>query len=151
MKIIGFRSGTKNIRFAILEQSAQDIKCINLDTENEIKIPVNILNIADQIEWMNTEVERIFRQNPDIVKAMIKSPEFIGSDSTAKRTTNYFDAILLLNAKKFNKQVDTKIYSQIGVKRASVKAKAESVCGVTSKKWDEQIADAICIAHTEFK
>lgn len=151
MKIIGFRSGTKSVRFAILEQGTEGIKCINLDTENELKVPTKISNIEDQIEWMSTEVERIFRQNPDIVKIMIKSPEFTGSDTTAKRITNFFDAILLLNAKKFNKPVDTKLYSQIGVKRANVKAKAESVCGITSKRWDEQIADAICIAHIGFK
>ncbi|ERS03628.1 hypothetical protein Q674_08490 [Acinetobacter sp. COS3] len=151
MKIIGFRSGTKSIRFAILEQSAQEIKCINLDTENEIKIPANISNVADQIEWMNEEIERIFRQNPDIVKAMIKSPEFTNSDTTAKRTTNYFDSILLLNAKKFKKQVSTKLYKQIGVKRVDVKTRAESLCGVTSKKWDEQIADAICVANIGFQ
>lgn len=151
MKIIGFRSSTKGLRFAILERTSNGIECTNLGSENELKIPTNISSFEDQIHWMNEEIERIFRQNPDIDKAVIKSPEYFGSDSITKRITNYFDALIFLNAKKFNKPVDAKIYKQIGVKRTGVKAKAESVCGVTSKKWDEQIADAICIAHTEFK
>lgn len=151
MKIIGFRSGTKGLRFAILEQTSNGIECINLGSENELKIPTNITNIEDQILWINDEVERIFRQNPDIVKVMIKSPEFTPTDTLNKRTTNYFDAVLLLNAKKFDKPVFAKFYSQIGVKRASVKEKVEALYGATSKKWDEQVADAIFIAHFGYK
>ncbi len=150
MKIIGFRSGIKGIRFAILEQTSQGITCINLDTENELKIPTNFSNIEDQVEWVNSEIERIFRQNPEIERVMIKSPEFTPKDSLTKRATNYFDAILLLNAKRFSKLVETKLYSQIGVKRVDVKTKAESLYGVTLKKWDEQMADAILIAHLGF-
>lgn len=151
MKVIGFRAGNKSIRFALLESNTDGAIFLNVDKENELKIPVALKAEDEQIEWVNSEVERILRQNSDIDKILVKTAEFTRSDTKAKRLISYFDAVILLNAKKANKTIETKLYSQIGVKRTEVKERAESICGKTKQKWDEQIADAVCVAFSEIK
>ncbi|TCB60325.1 hypothetical protein [Acinetobacter terrae] len=150
MKVIGFRSGSKSIRFAILEKNGENISLINSDKENELKIPITIKSEEDQIDWVYCEIERILRQNSNTDKIVVKMAEFTRSDTKVKRLISYFDAVILLNAKKANKEVTTKLYSQIGIKRMDVKEKSEAICGKTKQKWDEQIADAIYVAYSEF-
>lgn len=146
MKILGVRTAPKQLRFALLEFDGADASFLNQDGENIIKVPVGVTEVEDIVHWQKAEMERILRQNPDIAIVAIKTSEYARSDTKSTRLASYLDAAVLLAAKDAHKAVRTRLYSQIGAKRSSVKDSAESRVGSTRRYWNEQIADAVMVA-----
>lgn len=146
MKVLGVRTAPKQLRFALLEVDRKTITFLNQDAENLIKVPAGVAEVQDIVHWQKSEMDRILRQNPDIDLVAIKTSEYSRSDTKSTRLASYLDAAVLLAAKDAHIPVCTRLYSQIGAKRADVKERAESRVGATSKYWNEQIADAIMVA-----
>ncbi|MCP5220753.1 MAG: hypothetical protein H6944_03600 [Zoogloeaceae bacterium] len=146
MKVLGIRTAPKQLRFALLEIDGDNIDFINKSTENLIKVPAGVKEVEDILHWQKSEIDRILRQNPDINLIAVKTSEYARSDTKSTRLASYLDAAVLLASKDANIPVCTRIYSQIGAKRANVKEHAESKVGATDKYWNEQIADAIIVA-----
>jgi len=146
MKVLGIRTAPKQLRFALLEMDGTDIKFLNQDAENLIKVPASVTEVEDIVHWQKSEIDRILRQNQDIDLVAIKTSEYAGNETKLTRLDSYLDAAVLLAAKDANITVCTRVYSQIGTKRANVKEHAESRVGATEKYWNEQIADAIMVA-----
>ena len=146
MKVLGIRTAPKQLRFALLEIDGDNIDFINKSTENLIKVPAGVKEVEDILHWQKSEIDRILRQNPDINLIAVKTSEYARSDTKSTRLASYLDAAVLLASKDANIPVCTRIYSQIGAKRANVKKHAESKVGATDKYWNEQIADAIIVA-----
>lgn len=151
MKVLGLRASSSEIRYAILEKTSNEILFINQATENRMVYPANMDNIELKLKWTRDEINRVIRQNPDISKISIKTNEYAGSETSAKRETIYTDAIFLLVAAENNIQVVRKLYSQIGASSKNVKEKAEAKVGRTDKYWNSTMADAIACAYWEIR
>lgn len=146
MKVLGIRTAPKQLRFALLKINGADIDFLNQNTENLIKVPAGITEVEDILHWQKSEIDRILRQNLDVDLVAIKTSEYARSDTKSTRLASYLDAAVLLASKDADIPVCTRLYSQIGAKRADVKERAESRVGATDKYWNEQIADAIMVA-----
>jgi hypothetical protein len=146
MKVLGVRTAPKQLRFALLELNGKAVNFLNQSTESLIKVPAGVTEAQDIVHWQKSEIDRILRQNPDIDLIAIKTSEYARSDTKSTRLASYLDAATLLAAKDADIPVCTRLYSQIGAKRADVKERAESMVGATDKYWNEQIADAIMVA-----
>lgn len=146
MKVIGIRTAPKQLRFAILEIAGTTITFVNQHDENIIKVPVSLSAIEDIIHWQKSEVDRILRQNKGADLVAIKTSEFARTDTKSSRMASYLDAAAMIASKDAHIPVCTRLYSQIATKRKMVKAHAEQRVGSTNKYWNEQIADAICVA-----
>lgn len=146
MKILGIRTAPAQLRFALVEIVDGDLTLLNAETENQIKVPAGVSEYSEQLAWQKDEIDRIIRQNPDISKVVLKVGEYGRSDTKATRLGAYFDAMVILAAKEANLPVETKIYNQLGTKRAQVKDHAENRVGRTLTHWNEQVADAIVAA-----
>lgn len=146
MKILGIRTAPKQLRFALIGVSGKTLSLLNHDSENLIKVPAGIIENEDVVHWQKSEVDRILRQNLDIAFVAMKTSEYARNDTKATRLASYLDAAVLLAAKDAHKPVYSKLYSQIGATRATVKERAEARVGTTSKYWNEQMADAIMVA-----
>lgn len=151
MKILGLRASSSEIRYAILEKINNKILFINQSTENRMVFPAIIDGIESKLKWAHDETNRIIRQNQNIDKIIIKTNEYTGSETSAKRETIYIDAIFLLVAAENNIQVARKLYSQIGATSKDVKEKAETRVGRTDKYWNNTMADAIACAFREIR
>ena len=130
----------------MLEIDGADINFLNQSSENLIKVPAGVTEVEDIVHWQKSEIDRILRQNKDIDLVAIKMSEYARSDTKSTRLASYLDAAVLLASKDANIPVCTRLYSQIGAKRANVKERAESRVGATDKYWNKQIADAIMVA-----
>lgn len=151
MSVIGFRASAKEIRYAILESDAEgNIIFINKDMENRIKYPANIDRIEDKLEWVKSEIDRIFRINPNIERAYVKMNEY-GTESSVTRETTYIDSIFLLSAKEHNIPIERRLNSQISSTAAKAKEYAERRVGKTDKYWNNAIADAVLVAFWGLK
>lgn len=149
MSILGLRASAQEIRYAILEKdSSNNIVFVNCESENRLKYPANITCIEEKLCWVKMELERILRQNPSICKIVIKTNEY-GTETSAKRDTNYVDAIFLLTAAEQKMPVVKKLNSQIGSTSAKAKEYAESRVGKTRQYWNNTMADAILAAYWE--
>ncbi|WP_228608307.1 hypothetical protein [Xanthomonas arboricola] len=146
MKILGVRTAPKKLRFALLEVNGKVISFLNQSTESLIKVPAGVAEAQDIIHWQKSEIDRILRQNPGIDLIAVKTNEYARSETKSTRLASYLDAATLLAAKDADIPVCTRLYSQIGAKRADVKERAESRFGATDKYWNEQMADAIMVA-----
>lgn len=146
MKILGVRTAPGQLRYALVAKENDELILINSESESQIKVPAGIDEYSDMLAWQKDEVDRILRQNPDILKVVIKIGEYGRSDTKSNRLGSYFDAAVILAAKEANIKVESKLYSQLGTKRAQVKEHAESRVGKTTKYWNEQIGDAIIAA-----
>ncbi len=146
MKVLGIRTAPKQLRFALLVVDGGNIDFLNQNTEHLIKVPAGVTEVEDIVHWQKSEIDRILRQNQDIDLVAIKTSEYARSDTKSTRLASYLDAAVLLASKDANIPVCTRLYSQIGAKRANVKERAESRVGSTDKYWNEQIADAIMVA-----
>lgn len=146
MKILGIRTAPTQLRYALIEVSADGINLLNSSTENMIKIPAGLSELNDQLSWQKGEIDRIIRQNKDVTKILLKIGEYGRSDTKSTRLGAYLDAMVILAAKEANIPIETKIYNQIATKRSEVKAHAEARAGKTDAHWNEQIADAIVVA-----
>ena len=72
--------------------------------------------------------------------------EYARSETKTTRLASYLEAAVLLAAKDAHKPVYSKLYSQIGATRSTVKERAEVSVGSTTKHWNEQMADAVMVA-----
>jgi hypothetical protein len=152
MQIIGIRASVQEVRYAILDKTADgNIIFINKDDEHRLKYPATIQSIEDKLNWVKQEFERIFRQHPSIEKIMMKMNEYTGSETGAKREVAYVDAVILLLAAEKNTPVERKLYSQTGTTANQTKEHAESRVGKTEKYWNTTIADAINCAFWEIR
>lgn len=151
MKMIGIRASAQEVRYAILEKNEKgQISFVNQNGEHCLRFPSTIEEIGDKLLWVKREFERVFRQNPDISVAIIKTNEFAG-ESNAKRETSYMDAILLLTCTELGIPAYKRLYSQIGTSSNKTKEHAEDRVGKTDKYWNNTIADAINCVFWEIR
>ncbi len=146
LRLLGIRTAPTQLRYALIEVNNGDCNLINTDDESQIKVPAGMNDFSEMLSWQKDEIDRIIRQNQDVEKIILKIGEYGRSDTKSSRLAAYFDAVVILAAKEANITIETKIYNQLGTKRAQVKAHAEDRVGRTGKYWNEQIADAIVAA-----
>ena len=147
--ILGIRTSTKAVRFAILEQQGSTISLINANSENMLTFPASYQKIEQKLNWLFNELERILRQHPDINKIVIKTNEYApGREQAKSREAAYYDSVILLIAERKQLPVSLKVYKSIGTKRAEVKNFSSTKVGSTSNHWDEPMADAVAAAWT---
>ncbi|MCA3151058.1 MAG: hypothetical protein ING77_07770 [Rhodocyclaceae bacterium] len=143
MKVFGFRADPSGPRYALVVNDGASITLVNADGETRLSYPANLTSPAERTVWLFREIERIFRDHPDIARVVIKTNEFTQSDSKAKRESAYAEAILLLFCAQHSVPVEIKIYASLGTKSGDVKAHAEARVGRTSRYWDARMADAV--------
>ncbi len=148
-KILGIRTSPTEIRYALLEKGDDgSISFVNRSGESKLQYPASQTTTADKLKWLKGEIDRIFRQSPDIEQVVIKTNEFSGSENKSKRESTYADAICILVASERNVPVSCKLYSQIGSTSSEAKRHAEGRVGRTDKYWDAKIADAVLAAYS---
>lgn len=146
MKVLGIRTAPQQIRYALVGYDGTTWSLCNASSENLIRKPAGILDMPDQLKWTYDELERIIRQNPDIEHIALKTAEFGSREDSSSRTGAYLDALVLLVCANAGIPVTTRLYSQLGTKRATVKDDAEARVGRTGATWNEQMADAVAAA-----
>lgn len=148
-RVLGIRTSTTEIRYALLEDDADgNMHFINKDGENKLQYPATEDDIASDLKWLKTELDRIFRQKPNIEQVMIKTSEYSGIENKSKRKSTYAEAVCILTAAEHNTPVSCKLYSQLRVSSGNVKQRAEELVGRTDKYWDSKIADAVMAAYS---
>ncbi|WP_319759101.1 hypothetical protein [Maridesulfovibrio sp.] len=148
MQVLGIRTSSKCVRYAILEKNDQDTTFVNTDSENKLNFPKDCDTIENKIIWFYDELIRIFRDFPHITKVVIKANQFLGKDNSTSRYSTNLDAIVMLAAKQQNKQLKSVIYASIqkGMNSKKIKSYAENNIGKTNINWDNQMADATAAA-----
>lgn len=152
MKVLGLRASAAEVRYALLEKNYNnEIVFINQHTENKLVWPATTSTVEEKLVWIKAELVRILRQNNNIEKIAIKTNEFAGTETRAKRETTYIDAIFILVAAEHNISVVKKLNNQIGSTSQKCKELAENCTGRTEKYWNTTIADAILVAYSEIR
>ena len=147
MKILGIRTSTQEIRYAILDfQQDGSVKLLNDASENRLKFPASHDIIEKKLWWFYQELERIVRQNQPIEKIMIKPSEYGGRDSIASRTASYIEGVVYTYAGKVGIPIEAKAYRAMKTCRVKVKIFAESNVSQTTINWNVQMADAVAVA-----
>lgn len=152
MKILGIRTAPSVVRYAILTMGEDGaILFENANSENKIDFPSDCQKTVEKLPWLSKEILRIFRQNNDINKIIIKASEYgRGRETTASREAAYYDSAVIIQAGLQTSPipVEVKVYRGLGngIKRNTIKAIAEEKVGKTDKYWNEQIADAVIAA-----
>jgi hypothetical protein len=146
MKVLGFRADPSAPRYAIVHGNDGNFCLINADGESRLVYPANVTATSEKVAWLYRELERVFRDNSDIARVIIKTNEYTQSDTKAKRESAYAEAMLLLYCTQQQVPVETKIYASLGTKSGDVKTHAEQRVGRTSKYWDAKMADAVVAA-----
>jgi hypothetical protein len=146
MKTLGIRTAPQQIRYAIIESDGNSHMLINAETENTLKKPASITTNEAHLKWIKDELNRILRQNSDIDKIALKVQEF-GRQTVQSRLGDYMDAMVLLIAADAEIPIVTRLYKQIGTKRADVIRDAEDRVGRTKTHWNNQMADAVVVAQ----
>ena len=143
MKVLGFRADPIGPRYAIVVNDVGAFGLANADGETRLSYPANVSSPAEKSGWLYREIERVFRDHPDIARVVVKTNEYTQSDSKAKRESAYAEAMLLLYCAQHQVPVEIKIYASLGTKSADVRTHAETRVGRTSKYWDTKMADAV--------
>jgi hypothetical protein len=147
MKILGIRTSPSTVRYAILEWDGEVARFINTNGENKLDFPSGFDEVGKKLDWLYKELERIFRQTPNIDRIVIKASEYgRGGETAASRQAAYFDAIVYMSAAQRAIPCTSVLYRSIGTRRADVKTYAEEHVGPSSSHWNEQMADAIAAA-----
>ena len=146
MKILGFRSDPNSPRFALIEANGGAFTLLNADTENKLMFPAHCDDEAQRLMWMHQEIERIFHNHPDISRVVIKTNEYTGSESKAKRFSSYVEGVVMACSAKKGVATFIKTYSSLSTKSADVKVDASARVAQTSKGWDNKMADAVVAA-----
>ncbi len=149
MIILGFRADPSQPRYSLVRKDGDALVLANADGETRLCYPANVTSPADKTLWMFREIERIFRDNSDISRVVIKTNEFTQSENKAKRESAYAEAMLLLYCAQHQIPVDLKIYSSLSTNSKSVKEHAEQRIGRTTKYWDAKMADAVVAAWSQ--
>jgi hypothetical protein len=147
--ILGVRTAPQQIRYAIVSFADGAYTFVNRASENTIQRPAE-MDEDDPIyvRWVKDELARVLRQNPNISRVALKTPEFRGNETQSSRLGNYLDASVIIAACEADLPVSKKLYSQMATNRAKVKELAEQRIGRSHVKWDEQMADAVAVAWT---
>ena len=143
MKVLGFRADPTGPRYALVINVAGAFSLANAEAESRLSYPAGVTAASDKSGWLYREIERVFRDHPDIARVVIKTNEYTQSDSKAKRESAYAEAMLLLFCAQHQIPVEIKIYTSLGTKSGDVKTHAEARVGRTSKYWDAKMADAV--------
>lgn len=152
MKVLGVRASAQEIRYAILEKNeAGEIVFLNQSSEHRLKYPATALTISEKLLWVKGEFDRILRQVQGIDRIIIKTNEYAGTETSAKRETSFVDAICLLSAAEHNIDAERKLNSQIGSSASKAKEYAEQRIGKTEHYWNSTMADAILAAFWEVR
>ena len=85
MLILGVRTSPTEVRYAILDCNRQTAAFVNAAEENRLKFPKNMTGPDEKLPWLHTEFERIFRQNLNIEKIVIKTSEYNRSETANAR------------------------------------------------------------------
>ena len=147
MQILGIRTSTSTIRYAIVEWDGQTASLVNAATENKLDFPADRQEIPQKLQWLYSELERIYRIYPDISKVAIKMNQF-GTEKLANRFSTHMDGVVMLSAMQNGKSVNTFLYANIqqGMSSKKVQAFAEANVGRSDKYWNAQMADAVAAA-----
>lgn len=147
MQILGVRTSTTMVRYAILEWDGLTAKLLNAAKENRLEFPADKTESAQKLHWLYQELERVLRQNPSVEKIAVKANEYgRGGEKASSREAAYFDAVVLMIAGQKALPVKTFLYKSMKTKRDDVKAFAASIVEVTTTYWNEQMADAVAAA-----
>jgi len=149
MQILGIRTASTCVRYAIVEWDGQTATLVNAMAENKLDFPADRQEIAQKILWLHDELERILRMYPDITKVAVKMNQF-GTEKMANRYSTHLDGVVMLSAMKNAKALNTFIYANIqqGMSSKKVQAFAEANVGRSDKYWNAQMADAVAAAWT---
>jgi hypothetical protein len=144
---LGIRTSPSEVRYALIKKGADgNIELINRDSENKLRYPVAFKSMPERMKWLKSEIDRVFRQTPNIANAVIKTNEYMGSENASKRESAYAEAICILSAAECNVPISCKLYTQLGTKSKDVVRQAEERVGRTSKYWNAKMADAVMAA-----
>ena len=149
MQILGIRTASSCVRYAIVEWDSQTAALVNAATENKLDFPADRQEIAQKLQWLHTELERIYRMYPDVSKVAIKMNQF-GTEKMVNRFSTNMDGVVMLSAMQSGKSVNTFLYANIqqGMSSQKVQAFAEAKVGRSDKYWNAQMADAVAAAWT---
>jgi hypothetical protein len=148
LTVLGVRTAPQQIRYAIVSLTDGAYALVNHFSENSIQRPAGMEeDDVKYVRWVKDEVGRILRQNPEITRVALKTPEFrAGNENQASRLGNYLDAAVIIAASESGLPISKKLYSQMATTRAKVKEHAEHRVGRSHVNWSEQMADAVAIA-----
>ena len=149
MKILGFRSTPKLVRFALVDWDGTKATLLNASSDNRLVYPAGSKAIEQHLLWLWAEIDRILYQHSDVSKVVVKVSEYGKSESKSSRATAYSDALILLACAKANIPVRTKVYASLKTKSANVLSFANMNVGKTSVYWDKPMADAVAAAWSE--
>lgn len=145
--ILGVRTSTVSIRYAVVDVSDSSASLVNAHSENKLDFPADCRSIEQKLYWFHQELDRVLRQYPSVDRVVIKANEYgRGGEKASSREAAYFDAVVLMTAGTRQLPVDVKLYRSIGTRRNEVKAFAEANVGKTNRYWNEQMADAVSAA-----
>ncbi len=149
MKILGIRTASTCVRYAIVEWDGQTATLVNASLENKLDFPADRQEISQKLQWLYSELERIYLKYPDIFKVTIKMNQF-GTEKMANRYSTHMDGVVMLSAMQNGKSVFTFLYANIQQSMSSkkVQAFAEANVGRSDKYWNAQMADAVAAAWT---
>jgi hypothetical protein len=147
MIILGLRTSTQEIRYAILDfRQDGSVELLNSESESRLKFPASCDSTEKKLWWFYQELESIVRKNQSIEKIMVKLSEYGGRDSISSRTVSYINGVIHTFAGKTGIPIDAKVYRKMETRRNEVKFFAESNVGKTKTNWNEQMADAVVVA-----
>ena len=151
MKVLGIRTSVKIVRYAILSDESGSVSWMN-HSDNRLIYPRDMHDIKNKIVWLSEQLQRIFYQENDIDKIIIKIPEYGRSDTAANRASDYLDAVIILMATARDNviPVELKSYRDINTRSGEVKQYAETHIGRTEHHWDNLMADSLVAAYSGF-
>ena len=145
-RVMGFRSDPTSARYAVIHYDGTRFSMVNQASENRLVFPADLEEASEKILWLYREIERIFHADSTIERVVIKTNEFVGSETGARRTSSYLESAVMLFCEQKQIPVTTKTYASLGSSSKAAKDDAESRVGRTAKYWDGKIADAILAA-----
>ena len=63
MQILGIRTSSTCVRYAIIEWDSQSASLVNAATENKLDFPADRQEISQKLQWLFSELERIYRMH----------------------------------------------------------------------------------------
>jgi Holliday junction resolvasome RuvABC endonuclease subunit len=97
MQILGIRTASTCVRYAIVEWDGQTASLVNSAAENKLDFPADCQDIPQKLQWLYSELERLYRMYPDISKVAIKMNQF-GTEKMANRFSTHMDGVVMLSA-----------------------------------------------------
>lgn len=147
MQILGIRTSSNCVRYAVVEVDGNSAALVNESSENKLNFPADCEEIYQKVYWLYAELERIYRLYPNISKVAIKMNQF-GNEKMTNRYSTQMDGVVMLSAVKNGKTVNNMIYANMmqGMSSKKVKEFAETNVNRSDKYWDVQMADAVAVA-----